>query len=200
MKSLLITSFAFLFLTAFKYEPGLKKTPMLTCTLKSGKTQYRIGELPDLAVEITNNTGKDIYLIGSLDASDMKWRMPYCYFTIEKPKPDTMRLFGRCGNMNTLRTEDFVLVKAGQKFSPYQSVDNYGFFTDHTIANRETFKNPGVYKIRFHYSTNSKEINDFMGDRPFRSNRADSIKLNSLFNKVPKVELESNEIQITFDN
>jgi len=199
MKYLIIASFSFLLLTAFDYRRSGTKPVDLTCTLRSDKIRYKVGELPELTVEITNNTRKNIYLIGSLDGSDVKWRMPHCYFTIEKPKPDTIRV-GRCGNMNSLAIEDFVFVKAGQKFNPYQSFGNYGFFTDDKITNSETFKNPGVYKIKFYYSTNSQRIDDFMGDRPFRNDKTDSINLNSLFNKVPKVDLVSNEIQITFDD
>ena len=199
MKPLIIGSLVFIFLTAFGFQNSLTKTATLTCTLKSDKTKYKIGELPDLRVEIVNNTGEDIYLIGSLDGSDVKWRMPYCYFTIQKPKPDTIQV-ARCRNMNPLRNEDFVLVKTGQKFNPYKNVDPYGFFTDYTITNNETFKNPGVYKIQFHYSTNSHDLAKFLGDRLPKADSTDSLKLSSLFNKVLKVDIVSNEIEIRFEN
>lgn len=199
MKLLIVLSLDFLFLTAFNHERSLTKAATLPCTLTSDKTIYKVGELPDLKVEIVNNTGRDIYLIGSLDGSDVKWRMPYCYFTIQKPKPDTIRL-ARCGVVNPLRTEDFVRVKAGQKFNPYQSAGRYGSFPDYTITNGETFKNPGVYKIQFHFSANSNDIVKFSFDRHFIKSHADSVRLFSSFNKVPKTDIESNEIEIRFED
>jgi hypothetical protein len=96
--------------------------------------------------------------------------------------------------MNTLRVEDFKLIKPGQAFDPYQRIDNYGFFTDHIIANKEAFKTPGTYKIKFHYATNSSDIQAFMGDKPSRRSNFDSLKIDSLFRTVPRIELTSNEI------
>jgi hypothetical protein len=199
MKSLIIASLAFLFLTGFNYRSSLTKTASLKCTLKSDKKRYRVGELPDFTVEIANNTGMDIYLIGSLDGSDVKWRMPYCYFTIQKPKPDTVDMIGRCGNMNTLKPQDFVFVKDGAKFNPYMRLVEYGFFTDYTTTNSLTFQTPGVYRIQFHYSTNSHKLNDFMGDRPLQQEKAKNQKLVTLLKQVPKVDLVSNELEITVD-
>lgn len=184
--------FIALFFTAFTTKKSLTNSNELSCVLTSDKAVYKVGELPKLTVEISNNSKDDIYLIGALDGSDIKWRFPYCYYTIDKPKPDTPRL-QRCGNMNTLRIADFKLIKAGQRFNPYESIDDYGFFSDYTTANKETFKNPGTYKVKFHYSTNSLDINKFMGDKSFRYS-SDSIRIDSLLKTVPKVDLTSNEI------
>lgn len=182
-------------LTASTSRHNLFTKPDLRCVISSDKKVYKIGEIPKLVVKIYNDTKENIYLIGSLDGSDVKWRFPYCYYSIDKLK-STETKQQRCRNMNTLRLEDFVLVKSGQEFNPYKSIDNYGFFIDYATTNAETFKNIGVYKITFHYSTNSQDINQFMGDKPFRSNASDSINLDDLFKKVPKVELTSNEIVI----
>lgn len=173
--------------------------PGLSCTLTVSKTRYKTGEVPALKVSIVNQSGKEIYLVGSLDGSDLKWRRPYCYFTIEKPAPGDISI-GRCGNMNRLRAEDFVRVGPGEAFDPYQSIDHYGFFRDYTIMNPETFKATGIYKIKFHYSTNSSVIDDFTGDRGAPSRNPDSLQLLSLFEKVPKVDLVSNEIEIVYEN
>ena len=50
------------------------------CSIVATKSTYEIGETPEITVAIKNNSGKDIYLIGSLDASEEQWRSPYCYF------------------------------------------------------------------------------------------------------------------------
>lgn len=165
----------------------------IRCVLRMDKEVYKVGELPKLEVMIYNDTKDDVYLIGSLDGSDVKWRYPYCYYTIERPGPGKTNM-QRCGNMNTLRVEDFRLVKAGQAFNPYKSIDNYGFFSDYTTTNPATFKTPGTYKIKFHYSTNAQSIKEFMGDRPYHRDYSDSVKIDSLFKATPKIELTSNEV------
>ena len=121
----------------------------IKCILTSDKNIYKIGEIPKLTVKIYNETKNDIYLIGSLYGSDVNWRFPHCYYSIHKPKPNKTE-FQRCGNMNILRIEDFKVVKAGQVFNPYEKIDNSGFSMDYTTTNKETFENPGVYKIKFH--------------------------------------------------
>ena len=80
--------------------------------LTSDKEVYKVGELPKLTVKIYNDSKEDIYLIGSLDGSDVKWRFPYCYYSIDRPKSVQTKL-QRCGNMNTLRLHDFKLIHAG---------------------------------------------------------------------------------------
>ena len=192
MKPLLFIAFL---LTAFTSRHTSSTTTELRCVLTADKEVYKIGELPKLTVKIYNDGKENIYLIGSLDGSDVKWRYPYCYYSIDRPKSVETKL-QRCGNMNSLRLQDFKLIQPGQEFNPYESIDDYGFFTDYTTTNTETFKNPGVYKIKFHYSTNSQDINQFIGDKPFRSDPTDSLRLDSMFRAVPRVELTSNEIVI----
>lgn len=102
--------------------------------------------------------------------------------------------------MNTLRPTDFRLVKAGAKFNPYEKIDEYGFFTDYMTTNSETFKNPGVYKIQFHYSTNAEDVKEFIGDRPIQQDDTKNQKLASLLRQVPKVDIVSNKIEITFED
>src|SRR5438445_12281420 len=78
----------------------------LSCNITSKKKVYKMGEIPSIRVSIINQNKEDIYLIGSLDGSDLQWRMPYCYFTIIKPMLDTPEIVMRCGNTNPLRPED----------------------------------------------------------------------------------------------
>ena len=104
--------------------------------------------MSDISVALTNETDVDIYLVGSLDASDCKWRYPHCYFEVTGPdgKP-AARKIGRCGNMNTLRAEDFAKVPPGGSFDPYQQVDGYGFFAAHQL-DPHNFREPGVPHLR----------------------------------------------------
>ena len=176
------------------HRPQTPVMPDLVCTLRTSQAMYKIGQVPDLQVRIKNNSNKEIVLIGSLDGSEEKTRMPWCYFTIQKPIPDTVP-FWVCGTLNPLRAEDFVTVRPGELFNPYRQIDEYGFFGAWEIAEQETFKNPGIYTIQFHYSTKSANIDDFIGNSYWHT-KADSAQQKELFTRVPKVDLESNTIEI----
>lgn len=185
-------------MTAFSNKSVQTKNAGFICILSSDKTIYKVGQVPKLEVQIINQSNNEIYLIGSLDGSAEKWRFPYCYFTIDKPKVDTI-LFPRCGNTNPIRIEDFVLVKPKGKFNPFQSIGGSGFFGDHTTTQKETFRNAGIYKIQFHYSTDTDNIGNFMGNFGQWSKGADSVKIKSLLARVPKMDIISNRIEIKFE-
>ena len=98
--------------------------------------------------------------------------------------------------MNPLRVEDFVKVPAKAKFDPYQKTDGHGFFSDYRISAR-TFDIPGTYRIKFTYSTEVEDIKDWLGDGRWRWKKdGRDTKLEELFDKVPKLTVNSNEITI----
>lgn len=195
MKPLLLLILSALSLCSFQPGNKLLNTVKLKCVLSSDKTTYAMGEVPKFTVRIINEGDTDVCLIGSLDASDTKRRMPYCYFSIDKPKPDTV-WFGRCGSANPIRTEDFKIVKKNEAFNPYEVIDGSGFFNDVAATQKETFRNAGTYRIQFHYSTNGGDIKKFMGSVEYLNKLPDSSQIESLFAKVPRIELESNTITI----
>lgn len=168
------------------------------CVLTASKQMYSLGEVPELQVAIVNNSGEDVYLIGSLDGSEEKWRMPFCYYTIEKPQVDSLDWFGRCGMMNNLKVEDFVQVPSGGSFNPLSKGNGYNFYDSFELRRVENFRNTGTYKITFHYSTNSDNIKDYLGLG--LGEKAEGLKslktLNKLLMQVPKIELQSNTVEI----
>ena len=198
MKNIVFSGSLLIILTSFCYINKQAKNPGLICVLTSDKITYKIGQVPKLEVRLINVSNKDIYLIGSLDGSDLQWRMPYCYYSIDKPKPDTL-IFPRCGNTNPIRVEDFKMVKPKEEFNPFESIDGFGFFGDYTTTQKETFRNSGVYKIQFHYTTNSGNIEKFLGNFRQWKRGSDSLKLKSFFARVPKGDIISNEIEIKIE-
>jgi hypothetical protein len=177
---------------------GQKPVPAtipLGCTIR-GKPTIELGKAPKITVAITNQTNADIYLVGSLDGSDCKWRFPHCYFEVTGPDgKSAVQGIGRfCGNMNTLREKDFVKVSPGSEFDPYQHIDEGGFFHAHQL-DACTFRSAGEFRIRFVYSTVNDSIAMWGGDG--RDWVAANEKLVGLFKKVPKVEVRSNEIKVT---
>jgi len=191
--ALLLTMIIVVLLGAFV---GRKSAdPELDCVLSVKKTSYRLGQVPELEVAIINKGKKPVWLIGSLDGSEVKWRMPYCYFTVKKPTPDSIPVLG-CRTLTPLREKDFVKVGPGETFNPYRSVDDGGFFTAHEIR-PETFRNPGIYSIRFYYSTATPDKTRFYGSEIWSRNGGSTPSaIASLLGKVPEVELVSNEIRI----
>ena len=92
MKTLLLVLFSVCFKSfCYPQDPGEKIR--LDCIISSTNKIYRVGQVPHIEVKILNISKEEIYLIGALDGSDVKRRMPYCYFTIEKPKPDTILFY-----------------------------------------------------------------------------------------------------------
>jgi hypothetical protein len=169
-------------------------TKVLRCTIRT-KPTCELGKAPKVTVAIRNQTNTDIYLVGSLDASDCKWRYPHCYFEVTGPDGQSaVQRIARCGNMNTLREKDFVKLPPSCAFDPYQRIDNSGFFAAHQLA-PSTFRTAGEYRIRFVYSTKGEAIGKWVGDG--LNQAAANEKLIGLLKQVPKVEVWSDEIKVT---
>lgn len=176
------------------------KAPPLTCTIRSEPT-CELGQVPAISVEIANWTEGEIYLIGSLDGSDLKWRYPLCYFEVIGPdgKPAKNGV-ARCGNMNTIRENDFVKVPRGGKFNPYQKIDDHGFFGTSLMV-PATFQAEGEYRIRYVYSTDNADAKCWLGD--VRGSVAEMLNTGGthenvvrLLAQVPKTTVSSNEITV----
>jgi hypothetical protein len=184
--------------------PQGPKAPPLACTIRSGAT-CELGKVPIISVEITNWTGADIYLVGSLDGSDLRWRYPFCYFEVIGPDGKSVQeRVGRCGNMNALREKDFVKVPPGGKFNPYQKIDDSGFFPSSQLT-PAMFRGEGEYRIRFIYSTGKAEPKYWLADA--HGNSAAMLRtggstenLVKLLALVPKTTVSSNEITIKVVN
>ena len=161
------------------------------CLINTSKTVYKVGEIPDLQVSIINKIGKEVYLIENLDGSEIKWRMPYCYYRIKKPKRDSIGPAARCGNMNSIRKEDFKLIKSGEKFNPYGQISEYNKAFE--LTRQGNFRNTGKYQITFFYSTKSNDLTDFVGDGIYGKEK---IEIAKLFKLLPSIELTSNTLEI----
>lgn len=162
----------------------------VTAVLKATKTDYVVGETPQIQVGLKNESDDPVVLVGSLDASDIRWRYPYCYLEIKGP-PDAQQWgLGRCGNTNPLRREDFVTVQPGEVFDPYQTVDDYGFFSCSQL-DWHNFAVAGTYRLTWVYSTNSQTPQEWVGDGTLD-------EVSELLSQVPRGEARSNSIEVTF--
>jgi hypothetical protein len=96
-----------------------------------------------------------------------------------------------------LRKTDFVVVPDGETFNPFGK----GFFPPLQLE-RLAVTTPGVYTFRFSYAT-SDRVEDYLGDaRPPAglSGIYDPVtpEIRRLFERVPKLELKSNELKLRF--
>jgi hypothetical protein len=168
--------------------PAPAPKALLASTIQANAT-CPLGQAPQVRVTIHNRTHGDVYLVGSLDASDCKWRYPHAYFEVIGPDgKSAVQGIGRCGLMNPLREKDFVKVPPRGRFDPYRRVDDFGFFGAHQLR-AETFAVPGTYRIRFVYSTAEADI------RKWVSHGRDP-RLVWLFARVPRTTVTSNEIVV----
>lgn len=170
-----------------------------TCKLTIDKAVYTVGETPALSVEITNNTDSAIYLVNALEASDLKWRYPYSYVEIEKIGDTTFALpqLERCGNYNDIEIDDFLSIKPYGTFNPIAHYTPYAF--DKWLDITGNVFSKGKYKVVYFYNTNESNFNKWKGsgvDLKYLSPQEKTIKnqITNLFNKVPRIELKSNEV------
>lgn len=186
----------------------------LTCILKAKKRIYKIGENPEFQIEIVNKTDSSFNLVGSLDGSGIGIRLPICMFFVKH------QMFGKldrrgfiCGNVNSIREVEFKKVQPHNSFDPYQKIDDYGYFSSYNMS-WEQFLVPGIYNVKFLYSTMNK--NSYLNwsiekDTSLTNWYFDNGKeevyygilnqeriIDSLWNLVPEIELESNEISIQY--
>jgi len=168
---------------------------LFTCSISAEKAIILQGKIPRVNVSITNKSGKDVYLVGSLDGSDVGWRFPKCGFELldstGKPVPQKQPM-GRCGNMNTLKITDFVRVAADTDFNPY----GQGFFGSRQIYRFEQLP-PGTYILRFYYQTSTNDVQDYFGDERMMEKKITFPKIQKLFEAVPLIDIKSNELKIT---
>ena len=198
---------------AEEIENLLNSKDSYVCILKTKKKIYKIGEKPELYIEIKNNTDSTTLMVGSLDGSDLGMRLPTCLFYVGH------QIFGNLNrmrnidiNINNFRELDFINLQPNSGFDPYGK----GFFSSYQVEENQ-FLIPGVYNIRFFYSTindeyiiiNNKsllQISQSKKEWYFKKGREKDYykelkhlnKLDSLWNLVPKIELKSNTITIKY--
>jgi len=172
-----------------------KQDQGFNCTLTLKKNTIKPGEIPVIQVKIQNNSGQDWYLIGSLDNSEDKLRYPHCKLLIEKPQYEKMEPVEICGVLNPLRFEDFQYVNDGESFNPYKIIDEYGYWGSSELI-KENFKYPGKYKLQFLYSTKSRKFDSYLGSPDMFMDKWYLDSLRALVEKVPKIELASNVVEL----
>ena len=177
-------------------SPRTTKTLELKCTLSADKSAYTVGEVPEISVRLKNPSHRALPMAGSLDGSDCLMRFPYCYFEITGP--DGRRVDKgtiRCGSMVPLRQEDFVLVKPGEEFDPYDT--SKGYYPSYQIS-KETFDRPGAYRLVFVYRAQSWKMVEWLGDGIWDWEKNKDERLRRLIKEATPFYAKSNKLVLTF--
>lgn len=149
----------------------------------------KAGQTPVFRVQLINRTDKTIYLVGSLDGSDVGWRYPK--ITVKRTGPEVLHGPLRCGNMNNLREQDFVQLKPGESLDPFDR--DRGFFSNYHL-HRQTLNMPGKYTFTLTYDTNENDIGKWWG---FMGPGEPSDKMKQMLAEVPKGTYVSNTVTVT---
>ena len=91
--------------------------------------------------------------------------------------------------MNLLGEKDFVTVAPGTEFDPCNGIKHPYQYENFPPTNG------GTYTFRYLYSTNTKLVDDYYGVGVSEINPK---KAKRLFERVPKLELMSNEVKLVF--
>jgi hypothetical protein len=162
-------------------EPVNSARGGLVCKLASLKDRYRVGDQPEISARIINGTEKAVYLVRGLDGSERKARFPHVYYSVSGTEGGLSEtLYGYCGVLNPLLTEDFVRVEPGNDFDLYK---HYVFSTAGKLAHLR-FVKAGSYTFKLHYSTDNDDIKDWRG-----SVRETPAEVEELWRKVVRVNL-----------
>lgn len=173
-----------------------KQSNSIVCILNTNKRKCKIGESPELTVQIINKLDTSITMVGSLDGSEIGFRPPISYYKVRHKligKPWRSSKF--CATVNPLRIEDFKIVERNQAFNPYEKIDDYGYFRAQQLEGIN-FYVPGIYELTYHYSTR-KKLNGNEVEQVFDSRMKK--ELIELWDKVPNLELTSNTITIEYN-
>jgi len=185
------------------------------CVLKANKRKHQIGEKPDIQVQILNKTDSTVLMVGSLEGSEYEFRLPFSRFIIEHELFGAVKsTFFGCAMTNPLKESNFESVNSKSGFDPYG--EQYNYSAQNLKASH--FLMPGIYHIKYYYSTiedgeMNHSINEMIefdaqmeklyeaGGREavLREEKRRKERLDSLWKRIPKIELESNTITIEYD-
>jgi hypothetical protein len=144
----------------------------------------------DLSVQITNVSGKPVWMVGALPGSE-GLRYPQYVVEIEGPTgPMQMEFPESLDYVRGLRSEDFVLLAPGESFDP----QGKGFIPIQQLA---WFKpaEPGRYRLRLCFDATARDPRQWMGHTFVQDQR----RMEGLIMQVPQVKVWSNTLEIEFD-
>ncbi|MES2462909.1 MAG: hypothetical protein V4671_20180, partial [Armatimonadota bacterium] len=109
-------------------------------------------------IRLINNTEQEITLLRPLDGSQYGRYPVYRVKMRDVAGKAVDGPVGLCGTLNPLTAEDFIRIPAGQAYAPFGDEPYAAFELYHPPVEK-----PGVYTVRFYYSSASSDISWYMG-------------------------------------
>ncbi len=170
--------------------------------ISSDTNVYVLGQIPNIKVQLLNNSNRQVTFFTMLDGSSDSMRYPYAGFriytndSIVKP---SLRM--RCGNMDGISKECIILLNPGESIDPH--MDAPWIYRDHIFRDSTIFAKRGNYRIKYYYSTKQDTLSEWLGSNVYfelyrPESNFDSLTQNymNLFSKVPSIALTSEPIEI----
>ena len=174
---------------------------VLTCILEVERDEIAPGENPGCRVRIKNVSQMPVMVVGFLDGSDDRTRMPYCVYEIEgPPQPTNTPGLSTCGFEGGSRppeTLDFVTLEPGEEFDPFRKPSSGKKHPAVLAADMPWpwLRTPGTYTVRFSYSTASNDLQHWFGNA--RNPGEDEVaRVVKLLETVPLVTIQSNPVTL----
>lgn len=174
-----------------EHNSAPSQEPIQIEIVATGGSHLSIDEPLDLSVRITNISDTPVWMIGVLPGSE-GMRYPQYVTEIEGPSGPIETPFPEgLDYARGLQTEDFVQLAPGESFDPQQGK---GFIPIQHLA---WFKpsSPGTYRLRLRLDATAEDPRQWMGQTFVRDQR----RVEKLLEQVPKVQVESNTLELEFD-
>jgi hypothetical protein len=131
--------------------------PPFRLELKPSKATYAFGQIPQLDLRWVNQSGKPQQVVRPCDGSQDGARFPEYRWTFQRVDGAkiTRQQLGRCGNVNSLKADDFVVV-APTSEHPIKVAANNAWLS--LPGDGLTWLTPGKYRATLTYSFQPKQL------------------------------------------
>lgn len=187
---------------------SVRTNSQIKLILHSDKVEYDSGMRPRFTLTIANVSTQNVYVLGCLLGSDScGWRYPrFDAAATCNGAPVEVRdvppvvngpLIVPFHGGEPLKRSDFVLLKPGDAFDPFDTRKGYfsHWFLEHAFA----FDRPGRYRVKIGYDTDTNEDKKFFLRDYLASDDRTYVPGNdaSLLPKLLRIRVWSNEVEFT---
>lgn len=166
------------------------KAPPFVLKLSVEHDVVEIGSKPAIQARLENVSDETIVLVGFRPGCEYSVRYPKMPVMIWiNPQPEEVTDTGTIGPGRGLTTDDFVELKPGESFDPFDAERG---FSEHPYL-QEELSHKGVYTFRLTYNVAGETLREWndTGEKLEPDG-----ELGQLIKRVPKFKVESNELKI----
>lgn len=159
-------------------------------TLTCPRSEYRVGEIPEIRVLVRNRSDRSLLLPGVLDGSEAGVRYPHYIPRIGGAARDVTPIEAP-DFVAPLRRGDFVRLASGDAFDPTDRASGGAFFPIATF--QRLTRAPGRLAVSLRLSTESRSFEEWLGNLPSKPEPG----IADLIADVPRLTVESNVLSLS---